>query len=194
MTFQRGLAGEAVQRAGGNHSSRGRHGCAGDESGAVLMLALAYIIAISLIVGALADWAMNDLNNTTKFNSTGQLHSVVSSVTNLAIQNIRDTPDPSNPPNNTPPPPTGLGNCWVPVGSPAVSQYTIDTYTVAVWCNTSTAFAKAQTRRVTLYACLSSVTMINCQASPLLMAVVVFDDYPDEGAPGQTVQCKSPLG
>ena len=205
VTFQRGMAGEAVQRARGSHSSRGRHGGAGDESGAVLMLALAYIIAISLIVGALADWAMNDLNNTTKFNSTGQLHSVVSSVTNLAIQNIRDTPDPSNPPNNTPPPPTGLGNCWVPVGSPAVSQYTIDTYTVVVWCNTDTAFAKAQTRKVTLYACLSSLNsgsssgaistaMNNCFNSPTLKAVVVFDDYPDQGAPGQTVQCKSPLG
>src|ERR1039458_5672762 len=111
VTFQRGMAGEAVQRARGSHSSRGRHGGAGDESVAVLMLALAYIIAISLIVGALADWAMNDLNNTTKFNSTGQLHSVVSSVTNLAIQNIRDTPEPSNPPNNAP---TGLGTCWAP--------------------------------------------------------------------------------
>ena len=156
------MAGEAVQRARGSHSSRGRHGGAGDESGAVLMLALAYIIAISLIVGALADWAMNDLNNTTKFNSTGQLHSAVSSVTNLAIQNIRDTPDPSNPPNNAP---TGLGNCWVPVGSPAVSQYPIvtstGTYTVAVWCNTETAFAKAQTRRVTLYACLSSLNSLS---------------------------------
>ena len=204
VTFQRGMAGEAVQRAGGNHSSRGRHGGADDESGAVLMLALAYIIAISLIVGALADWAMNDLNNTTKFNSTGQLHSVVSSVTNLAIQNIRDTPDPSNPPNNAP---TGLGTCWAPypVGSPAFSQYQIDTYTVAVWCDTSTAFAKAQTRKVTLYACLSSLNsgsssgaistaMNNCFNSPTLKAVVVFDDYPDQGAPGQTVQCKSPLG
>jgi hypothetical protein len=204
VTFKRGLAGEAVQRAGGNHSSRGRQGCAGDESGAVLMLALAYIIAISLIVGALADWAMNDLNNTTKFNSTGQLHSAVSSVTDLAIQNIRDTPDPSNPVDHSA---TGLGNCWEPVGSPDVSQYTIDTYAVAVWCNTTTDFANAKTRTVTFYACLSSfisgsspsqatitIAADNCQTAPVLTAVVVFDDYPARGAPGQTVQCKSILG
>jgi len=203
LTSKHGSAEEAVQKARENHSSRGRHGCAGDEAGAVLILALAYILAISLIVGAMADWAMNDLNNTTHFNSTSQLHIAVSSVTNLAIQNIRYTPDPSTPTSN----PTGLGTCWSPAtGSPTnVSQYAIDTYTVAVWCNTSTDFASDKTRTVTLYACLSSLTSgssqsainiatTNCFNSPLLTAVVVFDDYPAQGAPGQTVQCNAPQG
>jgi hypothetical protein len=203
LTSKHGLAEEAVQKAHENHSSRGRHCCAGDEAGAVLILALAYILAISLIVGAMADWAMNDLNNTKHFNSTSQLHIAVSSVTNLAIQNIRYTPDPSTPTSN----PTGLGTCWVPqpVGSPAFSQYLIDTYTVAVWCNTSTDFSSEMTRTVTFYACLSSLSsssspsaistaMTNCSNSPLLTAVVVFDDYPAQGAPGQTVQCNAPQG
>lgn len=204
ITFKRGLAGEAVQRARGELSSRGRHGGACDETGAVLLLALAYIIAISLIVGALADWAMNDLNNTTHFNSTAQLHIAVSSVTNLAIQNIRYTPDPSNAANliSTP-----LGPCWAPAsGSPTnVSQYLVDTYTVAVWCTTSTTFASEQTRTVTFYACLSSLTSgssnstittatTNCQNTPKLKAVVVFNDYPPQGAPGQTLECDAPLG
>ena len=204
LTSKHGLAAVTVQRARGNYSSRGRHGCAGDEAGAVLILALAYILAISLIVGALADWTMNDLNNTTHFNSTSQLHIAVSSVTNLAIQNIRYTPDPSNPANSIS---TPLGPCWNPgTGSPTnVSQWPIDGYTVAVWCTTATAFAIDKTRTVTLYACLSSLTsgssqsaistaMANCSNSPLLTAVVVFDDYPAQGAPGQTVQCNSPLG
>lgn len=199
VTFKHGLAEEAVQRARGNHSSRGRHGCAGDEAGAALMLALAYIVAISLIVGALADWAMNDLNNTTHFNSTSQLHIAVSSITDLAIQNIRFTPDPSNLTSSQ----INSGSCWTPPspGSPNnVSQYLIDTYTVAVWCNTSPDFASEKTRTVTLYACLSSLTsgssnptitaaMLSCQTSPLLKVVVVFDDYPEQGAPGQTIQC-----
>ena len=175
----------------------------GDEVGAALLLALVYIVAISLIVGALADWAMNDLNNTTKFDTAGQLHTALSSVTDLAIQNIRYTPDPSSPSSN----PTGLGTCWVPVGNPAVSQYLIDNYTVTVWCNTSTAFASEKTRTVTLYACLSTfatgstpnqtqinTAATNCQAAPLLTALVVFDDYPAQGAPGQTQQCNLGLG
>jgi hypothetical protein len=167
----------------------------------VLILALVYIVAISLIVGALADWAMNDLNNTTKFNSAGEVQTALSSITDLAIQNIRYTPDPSNPSTN----PTGLGTCWVPVGSPAVSQYSIDNYTVAVWCNTATAFASEKTRTVTLYACLSTLTsasttpainlaMANCQTTPQLTAVVVFNDYPAQGAVGQTMQCNLGLG
>ena len=45
-----------------------RVGNARNESGAIIILALVYIVAVSLIVGALADWATNDLNNTTKFN------------------------------------------------------------------------------------------------------------------------------
>jgi hypothetical protein len=166
----------------------------------VLILALAYIVAISLIVGALADWAMNDLNNTTKFNSTGELHIALSSVTDLAIQNIRYTPVPSSPADQAS---TPLGNCWVPTTAPIVSQYSIDNYTVAVYCTTYTHFEIDQTRTVTLYACLSSLNassnagaistaMTNCQNTPLLTAKVVFDDYPQQGAPGQTVQCNTP--
>jgi len=201
--FERGLTGKSAQGARRNHGDPGRRGGPGNESGAVLILALAYIVAISLIVGALADWAMNDLNNTTKFNSTSQLHVAVSSITDLAIQNIRYAPDPTNP--NPSPNPTPLGTCWVPVTGPNVSQYAIDNYTVAVWCSTLMAFASDQTRTVTFYACLSSLTSssspgaitsasVNCQASPMLKAVVVFDDYPAQGAPGQTLQCNIGLG
>jgi hypothetical protein len=190
------VAGETVLGTPGVRSRRGRRGGSGNEAGAVLILALVYIVAISLIVGALADWAMNDLSNTTKFNSTGQLDTALSSVTDLAIQNIRYTPDPLTPVSD----PTGLGNCWAPSGSPAVSQYLIDSYTIAVWCNTTTAFASVKTRTVTFYACVSTLNasstasaittaMNSCSASPMLTAIVVFDDYPSQGAPGQTVQC-----
>jgi len=203
FTSQHGFGREAVQEARRNQGRHRRHGGARDESGAALILALAYIVAISLIVGALADWTMNDLNNTTNFNSTSQLHVAVSSITDLAIQNIRYTPDPTNP--SPAPNPTALGTCWAPVGSPAVSQYAIDNYTVAVWCTTLMAFASDQTRTVTFYACLSSLTsssspsaistaMNNCSNTPLLTAVVVFDDYPAQGAPGQTLQCNNGLG
>jgi hypothetical protein len=198
--FKGGLASEAVPAANVQHAGHGRHGRAGGESGAVLILALVYIVAISLIVGALADWAMNDLNNTTKFNSTGELRTAVSSVTNLAIQNIRYTPEPSSPTDLTQ---TSLGNCWVPTAAPVVSQYSIDGYTVEVVCTTYPHFEIDQTRIVTLYACLSSLnasstsgaisaSWTNCPTSAVLTAKVVFDDYPTQGAPGQTVQCNTP--
>jgi hypothetical protein len=198
-TFNHGLNRKTAHPASGLRPSRRRE--SRDENGAVLLLALAYIIAISLIVGALADWAMNDLTNTTHFNTTSQLHIAVGSVTDLAIQNIRYTPDPSNPSTN----PTGLGTCWVPVTGPNVSQYLVDNYTVAVWCNTATNFASEKTRTVTLYACLSTLNsgssnstittaMNNCQTTPMLTAVIVINDYPAQGAPGQKVQCNLGIG
>jgi hypothetical protein len=100
---------------------------------------------------------------------------------------------------------TALGNCWTPTSAPLVSQYHIDGYTVQVACTTYTNFESDKTRQVTLYACLStlnasssagaiSTATANCASNPLLTAVVVFNDYPSQGAPGQTVQCNSPLG
>lgn len=195
--------GGVVQGEVGRESDRGRHTRAGNDAGAVLILALAYIVAISLIVGALADWAMNDLNNTTKFSSNGELHTALSSVADLGIQNIRYNPIPTNPLDKAS---TANGNCWTPTTAPLVSQYLIDSYTVQVVCTTYTHFESDATRTVTVYACLSTLNASStagaistaiatgCENSALLTAVVVFNDYPTQGAPGQTVQCNSPLG
>ena len=188
-----------------------RMGNARNESGAIIILALVYIIAVSLIVGALADWATNDLNNTTKFNATSELHYAVSSVTNTAIQSIRYAPLPSTPTSSEYGPKggvgqaTGLGNCWTPAANSPASQLLIDTYTVAVWCNTVIDLSQATTRTVTLYACLSSLTypstaalilqaQQSCQNSPLLTAVVIFDDYPSGGGLLLSSQCNLAVG
>lgn len=188
-----------------------RRGSSRNESGAVLLLALAYIVAVGMIVGALADWAMNDLNNTTKFNAASELSYAVSSVTTTAIQSIRYAPLPSTPTsseygvNGGAGQPTGLGNCWTPAANSPASQLTIDTYTVAVWCNTVINLSQATTRTVTLYACLSSLTSASlssavtqaqqsCQNSPLLTAVVIFDDYPSGGGLLLTSQCNLAVG
>jgi hypothetical protein len=58
-----------------------RRGTRRSESGSVLILAIVYITAISLIVGALADWAMNDLNSTTHFRSASSLGYAATNVT-----------------------------------------------------------------------------------------------------------------
>jgi hypothetical protein len=169
--------------------AEGSHGRG--ESGAVLILALVYIISISLIVGALADWAMNSLNNTTHFQSANQIHTAVSGATNTAIHAMQVNPYPINPTYNATGYTTALGPCWSPGPSSTVS---IDGQTVAVWCTMTVNLTSAATRTTTFYTCLSSVSATQCQANPLLQAVVIFDDYPSGGATRLYYQCNAPLG
>ena len=153
------------------------------ESGSSLILALVYIVAMSLIVGALASWAMNDLNNTANFKNTSSRDYAATSATEVAIQSIRKTPLYSV--TSSP----QLGYCWTPP-SGTVSQLTINGYTMAVWCTTVQNFAdRTATRVVTFYTCLSSVTAVNCQASPVLVAQVAYGDYPPNAGPAETQTC-----
>lgn len=141
-----------------------------DDAGASLILALIYIVAISLVVTALANWVTNDLNNTTTFNNAAQFDSALRSVTELGIQNIRYTPLMSK----TSP---GPGECWVP-SSGSVSSQSFNGYSVAVWCSTVENLASSATRVVTLDACPTTVTSGQaCHLNPALRAKVVFDDY-----------------
>jgi len=158
------------------------------ESGAVLILALVYILAVSAIVAALASWSSNDLRNTTKFSTSSSLDYSASSAINTAIQSIRYTPNPSGTP--TPLTPTAPAECWTPQ-SGSVSTISLNNMTMAVWCSTVESLSNSipgypnATRVVTFSACLSSVaTGSACQSAPILQAVVSFDDYP----PGESVQ------
>jgi hypothetical protein len=174
-----------------------------DEVGAVLILALVYIISISMVVGALADFAMNDLNNTTKFSAASTEHYAVTGVAQLAIQTIRYAPIPSNPTAaelGTPPTPSPLGECWVPTSGYVSMSSAVDNDPVAVWCTTTINLASANTRIVTFYACPTSLTSSStspqvsaaaarCVANPYLTTVVAFDDYPSGGAAPLAVQC-----
>ena len=153
------------------------------ESGSVLILALVYIISISLIVGALADWAMNDLNNTTRFQSTSSLDYAASSATQVAIQSIRYTPLYSQTQNPL------LGYCWAPPSGTYVSQLNnFNGFNVTVWCSTVENLASSNTRTVSFYTCKSPTTAPTnsaqaladgeaCYTQPLLYAQVAFDDY-----------------
>jgi hypothetical protein len=156
------------------------------ERGSVLILALVYIISISLIVGALADWAMNDLNNTNHFQSESSLEYAATSATQVAISSIRYNPLYSVTASNNPP---GLGYCWTPSGAANLSQLTnFDGFNVTVWCSTAENLASANTRVVSFYACTSPTTVpatlaaadadgATCAAKPLLYAQVAYDDY-----------------
>ncbi|HVA53845.1 MAG TPA: hypothetical protein VNF05_10080 [Acidimicrobiales bacterium] len=158
------------------------------EVGAVIILALVYIVSISLVVGALADWAMNDLNNTVKFKSVSSLDYAVTSAVQVAVQSIRYTPLMSQTAS------PAVGECWTPA-SGSVSQLTVNNDTVAVWCTTVQNLASAATRVVTFYACTGAAAAsgVAC-ASPnadLLTAVVTFDDYPPGGGAPLSTTCSA---
>jgi type II secretory pathway pseudopilin PulG len=180
------------------------------ERGQVLILALVYIVAVSIFVGALAYWATNDLNNTTVFKVASAQTYAANAATQGAVQDIGEYPVPSNPnPTsgyNTPTPLTGTtqvpgsnpvtyvsypsspGICW---GSTSPSSVTINGISVSVWCSTVEYLKHTSglngTRVVTFYTCLSTVaTAVQCEQAPLVKAVVSFDDLP--GTP-LTKQC-----
>lgn len=165
-----------------------------DEAGAILVLALVYIIVISAIVAALSTWALNDLNNTTQFSSARNTDYSANSATDLAINSIRtnpiswslEDPSPPNPPNTLP------TNCWGAQNT--TSSLTTDGVAMSAWCSTFQNLASPDTRVVTISTCKSSESATACGKDPLLQAVVTFDDYPSGGGPLLTQQCTTTCG
>ena len=151
-----------------------------------MILALIYILVISLVVAALTTWARNDLSNTTKFESASSIHYAASSATQVAIQSMRFNPIPLATPASGVT--STIGQCWVPV-SGTTSTLSIDGVSVTVWCTTTENLNSPNTRVVDFYTCLSTVTSSNCQSHSELAAVVNFNDYPPGGLPTMTVQC-----
>ena len=135
--------------------SRGR-----SDRGSSLILALIYVVAVSLVALALADWATNDLSNTTKFSNASQFDTALRSIVELGTQNIRYKPLNTTLSTTIPPQPGPVGLCWTPTSGSMDSQI-VDGYSLAVWCQTteSTASIKSSaTRLVTLYACPTTIT------------------------------------
>jgi hypothetical protein len=159
-----------------------------DEAGAVLILAMIFLVAISLIVGGLMGFVGTSLTATTTFASERAQETAATSAVNLAIENSRTTfssamlnamgPDGFNPP----------APCW---GTGSPSTFTSGSVTVYVWCSMVWQPYSAQTRTITYSACLSTTTIdpAACAAAPLLQAVETFDDYP----PGVGVPTQNPV-
>jgi hypothetical protein len=180
-----------------------------DEEGAILILALAFILVVSLIAIALSTWATNDLNNTTSFANVRALDYSATSVTQIAIQSIRFKPIPTTTPTKNVP--TPVSYCWDPTGtspSPYASYYLFDNVTVAVWCSTVENNNLAMTRVVTFYSCPTTTAIVTswtslslanaagstCAANPTLTATVNYDDYPANGGPPLVTQCTASCG
>lgn len=160
-----------------------------------MILALVYLVAVAVIVGALATWATNDLNNTSHLASASDEHYAATSATNAAIQSIRYTPVPSLPTTQEAPSsgvagsPTPVGACWGSTSTPSqlTLHYGSASVSVTVWCQTVITLASnTATRAVTLQTCLGLSSSV-C-TSPLLTVIVDFDDY-SAYMPALTKQC-----
>jgi hypothetical protein len=184
---------DGIRRARGEASaSRGSR-----EEGAILILAFAYLVAISLVVALLSSWATGALNNSTQFRSANSLTLAATDMTDVAIQYVRYNPliSSSQIPGSSSP----FVACW---GGQSVKEIpVINGNQIAVWCSTLWNPLTYQTRVVTFVACPISVSEISCQQSiqnpgqqtptytdSLLTAVVTYDDYPPAPAKSAPIQ------
>jgi hypothetical protein len=162
-----------------------------DESGAVLVLALIFLISVSLIVTALLTWSGTSVRATGNFQDERNLEYGATDAVNLAIQNTRyafdygNTGTPGNPNPDTPNNPYSPNNPLLNNPTPALcSSYQVpnSTASVDVYCSMVWQPYSASTREFTYSACsTTSPTNANpgdCAAQPLLQALVAFDDYP----------------
>lgn len=143
-----------------------------DESGAVLILALVFLVAVSLIVTGLLTFVGTSLNATGSFANDRNVEFTSTSAVNLAIQNTRYSFDVGSPHqflNNATP--------ELCASYPTAPQ----TATVNVYCSMVWQPYSANTRVFTYSACASSTganAATDCAARPQLQAIVAFDDYP----------------
>ena len=192
MPHSKGPFREDRRRSRRNKGGRGSRDGA-DERGAILILAMAYIIVVSVVVAALATWASGDLNSTSKFTSVRNTDYAATSAMEVAINSIRYTPLVG----------TGSGksqtlnevyDCW---GTTGTSSLTTDGYDIDTWCSTLMNLGSDDTRVVTIDACLSSYSSSACTAGstpPLLQAIVVFNDYPPGGSSPLSGPCSKYCG
>ncbi|MGB7652328.1 MAG: hypothetical protein WBL51_03530 [Acidimicrobiales bacterium] len=181
----------AIRRCARRGFANDRAG-AHDETGAVLLLALAFIIVVSAIVLALNSWATGDLTNTTNFSTASSLKNAVTSATDVAIQSIRYYPIPTTAPPSPNLPsyssPDTFTNCWTPATGSVSQISNLDNLTISEWCNTQENLESPNTRVVTVAACVGAGATTVC-SDPVLTAVVDFDDYPAGGSPTLSEQC-----
>lgn len=162
-----------------------RSDAAADESGAIILLALVFLVAVSLIVVALLSWVGTSLKVTSTFASERTTESAATSAVNLAIQNTRFTFAPQL--LNASPPQA----CWYDSGGNAEQPPSFNGQQFNVWCSMVWQPYSANTRTITYSACVTTSTNVQCAANPTLQAIVTFDDYaPGIGVPtANPVQC-----
>jgi hypothetical protein len=155
------------------------------EAGAILILSLVFLIVVGGVVVVLANSVSSHLEDTGAFSQGRSLQYAATSAVDLAISNIRYTPLISAGETLEASPPV---QCWNPDPGTAFSSSDGAAQwggvngepLIDLWCSTVWNPTSASTRTVTISACedAQNGSAQECAASPLLQAVVLFDDYP----------------
>jgi hypothetical protein len=143
-----------------------------DEEGAVLLLALLFVLVISLTLIALANLAGNDLLNTSHLKSLRSLEYAADGGVESAVQGVRYNPTIGMSGLCTPGVAPGRSITMGPVGNAA---------TIQVFCSGA---LNAKGRVINFAACpLGSSDYGTCASKAVLLSQVTFDDYALNGTP-----------
>ena len=164
-----------------------------DESGAILILALVFLVAVSLIVLALLGWVGTSLVATASFSNERVNETAATNAVNLAIQESRVTFAGQmqnafgGPTTSSPSQPSA---CWFDSsGNPQQPPSITNQPQYDVWCSMIWQPFSSNTRIVTYSVCLSSISNVACTAAPTLQVIEDYDDYP----PGVGVPLVNPV-
>lgn len=147
-------------------NERHRQRAESDERGAVLVLALVFLVVTALTIYTVANWAGNSLDQTVQFNTASAIEFATGAAVEMEAQNMRYEYHSATTSEITCTPGSG-------------SSVTINSVSVAVYCSIVINPDSAATRVVTLDSCPTSVSETNCVSNPYLQATVSFDDYSD---------------
>jgi hypothetical protein len=143
------------------------------DDGAVLILALIFLLVVSLVITAILTWAGTSLTATGNFQTERNTEYGATAAVNLAVQTTRVTFDTGSP--------TPFLNNPTPELCATYGTPSFHVYCTMVWQPYS-----SNTRVFTYSACLSGTgadaSPSACAATPLLQARFAFYDYPSAGA------------
>lgn len=162
-------------------SLRQRQGSrATDQAGAVLVLAMMFMVSSALIITGLLTWGRDNLNSEVQFLDSRALSYAADSAMETAIQSVRY--------GTTACPITGI-----PIQVP--NQNSSYTVTMQVFCSptSETEAPSAASRQITFTECVSTSVVNNACPKPYLQAVVTYDDY-TFGSVADGTACSSTCG
>jgi hypothetical protein len=162
-----------------------RRGFRDDENGASLILALVFLLAISVTVLSLTSWSANGLNDVAKFSAPATIRTAVNSAMEVAVASQRYSVTPTSITPTAGAVPAVCSSDTIPEGSAS--------YAVTIWCGTVLNLTSSATRAVTFEACSGTPTGSVC-AEPFLVANVTYDDYTFPISQILTTYCKSNCG
>lgn len=163
-----------------------------DDAGATLILALVFLVVISLTVIGLIRWTGDNLTNTSHFEQAQSIQSAANSANQFAIQFVRYNFLNTGLDGSAP------ASCWT-VGSGAVSETTLNDQSVDSWCMTLSYPGAVKSKRVvTISTCAITVSAVNCGLQPLLQSIVTIVDggsacYPVQNATSTPNTCGQSL-